>query len=1083
MKYTHKSYSYVFIIVFALFSVYNMSAQSKFVITGTITSETDGSPLTGATIAEKDKNNRIVSGVVADFNGNYLIEVKNPNNTLTFSYVGFITQEIVLDNQSKIDVKLKEDLSELDVIVLRARKKVFTGEFDIDKRRIATAIESIDMEEISETVSTGIVDQLQGRLSGVDIVAESGEPGAGMSIRIRGTSSLNASSQPLIVINGVPFETEVDALFDFSSADEQQYAAMIGVSPDDIEEISVLKDAAATAQYGSRAANGVLLIKTKRGSKGRARFSYSYRNSVGWQPDGIPMLNGDQYSTLIKDEYTAAVADPPALPQIEYNPEYEQYNLYNKNINWLDEITQTGTTSEHFLGVSGGGEKSSYRVSASYKNQVGTTVGTGLKLFTTRAILDYNISDKISIASELSYSHGSLDRSFQLGGTSGEGIRSLALRKMPNQSIYQVDELGNPTNVYFTPIDAFQGSGTEYYNPVAMAKLSENNTENNRISPIFRFNYKPLKQLQFNSIISFDINVDKLSIFKPEAALGASWTNGSANNARFQDAEFFVMRTDNRLVWNPYLGEDHSVFASGSLQTFEKTSQGYSAITSNSPSSLIQTPIAQTRIEGSGNGLGSSFTQQRSVSYNFAFNYAFLDRYILSGGIRSEGNSKFGSNYRYGTFPSIAGKWIFSDEPFMESLDFIDELGLRASYGVNGNSPNFNYGQYNTYSTYNYNYLGERPVIPQSMELTDLRWETVIQQNFGLTYSFFDNRISGDLEFYKKETEDLLTPNTAIPSSSGFSSVPYLNLGNISNEGFELSVRTRIIRNENFSLDLNFNVARNTNVITKITDAQDVEDGDPFATGPNGYLKRIQEGNPIGSFYGYRYLGVYSSSDELQALDANGDVILDLDGTPKNMVFNEDREFKAGEAKYEDVNKDGSIDRLDVVYLGNANPLLFGGFGPTIKYKGLSLNAFFNFRYNQKVINLARMETESMDDLDNQSTATLRRWRFEGDVTDIPRATLNSPVNTLGSDRFLEDASFLRLKFVTLKYDLPKAFIQKLNFTNAMVFLTGTNLLTFTKYSGPDPETGTSNDWKKLGYDTSQTPRSQQLTFGLNVSF
>ncbi|MFB9056176.1 SusC/RagA family TonB-linked outer membrane protein [Mariniflexile ostreae] len=1079
MKDKHKSYSYALIIVFTLFSMYNMSAQSQTIITGVITSESDGQPLTGATIAEKDKNNRIINGVVADFNGNYSLKIKNPNNTITFSYVGFVTKEMVPGKQAQINIALKEDLAELDAVLIRGTRKVFTGDFEISKRRIATAIETVDMKDISETASAGIVDQLQGRLSGVDIVASSGEPGAGMSIRIRGTSSLNASSEPLIVINGVPFETEIDALFDFGSADEQQYAAMIGVSPDDIEEISVLKDAAATAQYGSRAANGVLLIKTKRGAKGPARFSYSYKGSVGWQPKGIPMLNGDQYSTLIKEELTA-VNDVVSRPQIEYDPNYENYNLYNKNVNWIDEITQLGYTHENFLGVSGGGEKSAYRVSGSYKSQQGTTIGTGLQQFTTRAILDYNISDKLSISSELSYSHGSLDRSFTLNKV---GVRELALKKMPNQSIYELDNFGNPTDVYFTPVDAFQGNGSSYYNPLAMAELSTTNTENNRISPIFRVRYKATKQLMYDGYVAFDINTDKSSNFVPESGFGASWTNSNANQARFADAEFFVMRTENKVVWNPNLGDDHSVFASGLIQTYEKTSQGYSAITSNSPSSLIQTPIAQTRIEGSGNELSSSFTQNRSLAYNFAFNYQFLDRYILSGGIRSEGNSKFGSSYRYGTFPSIAAKWILSDEPFMKSFEFIDELGIRGSYGVNGNSPNFNYGQYNTYSTYNYNYLGERPVLPDNMELTDLRWETIIQKNLGLTYSFFNNRISGDLEFYEKETKDLLSKNTAIPSTSGFSNVPFLNLGNITNRGFELSVRTKLIQNQDFSLEFNFNIARNENLITKISDAQDTEDGDPLATGPNGYLKRIQEGNPIGSFYGYRYLGVYSSSDDLAALDENGGVIYDLNGEPKTMVFNKNRAFQAGEARYEDVNNDGSIDHLDVVYLGNANPLLYGGFGPTIRYKNFSLNAFFNFRYNQKVINLARMETESMSNYDNQNTAVLRRWRFEGDVTDIPRAVFNSPVNTLGSDRFLEDASFLRMKFLTFKYDLPKAFVEKINFYNASLFITGTDLLTFTKYSGPDPETGNSSDWKEVGFDDSQTPRSQQITLGVNLTF
>lgn len=1079
MKDKYRLFSYALMLVI-LFSVFAVSAQSsRVVITGAITSEADGLPLAGATVAEKDSNNRIIRGAVSDFNGNYSIEITNPNNILTYSFIGFVTKEIVPGSQNSIDIKLKEDISQLDAIILKAEKKVFTGEFEMSERRIATAIETVSMKEISETVSTSIVDQLQGRLSGVDIVASSGEPGAGLSIRIRGTSSLNASNEPLIVINGVPFETEIDALFDFASADEQQYAQLIGVSPDDIDEISVLKDAAATAQFGSRAANGVLMIKTKRGTKGKARFSYSYRGSHGWQPEGIPMLNGDQYSTLIKDQLIA-VNNQIYFPQVEFDPNYELFNLYNKNVNWVDEITQTGYTHENFLSVSGGGEKSAYRISSSYKNQRGTTIGSAFKLFTTRAILDYNISDKIRISSELAYTHGDLDKSFKFGS---QGIRALALLKMPNQSIYEVDEDGNPTDVYFTPIDAFQGSGIGYYNPVAMARLSKWNVENNRISPNFRFDYKPTKRLTLNSIISFDINIDKTSRFYPEEAIGSTWTSGNANTATFEDAEFFVMRTDSRIIWNPDLGDNHSLFTSAAFQTFEKTSQGYGVAASNTPSSLIQTPIANTRIEGAVNGLGSTFTQNRSLAYNFMFNYQYLDRYILSGGIRSEGNSRFGSSYRYGTFPSIAAKWIISDEAFLKDYDFIDEIGIRASYGENGNSPNFNYGQYNTYGTYNYNYLGERPVIPNSMELTDLRWETVIQQNLGLTYSFLNNRISGDLEFYKKQTKDLLSKNTSIPSTSGFSNVPFLNLGNIDNQGFELSVRTKIIQTEDFGLDFRFNISRNKNIITKITEAQDVEDGNPLATGPDGYLKRIQEGNPIGSFYGYKYLGVFSTTDDLVARDENGEIIYDLNGVPKNLVFNGSREFNPGEAMYEDINKDGSIDRLDVVYLGNANPLLFGGFGPTIRYKNFQLSGFFNYRYNQKVINIARMNSESMDSFDNQSTAVLRRWRFAGDVTDIPRAIQNSPVNTLGSDRFLEDASFLRLKFVTFKYDLPKSFIQKIKFYNASVFITGTNLLTFTKYSGADPETGNSANWKELGYDNNQIPRSQQITLGINLSF
>lgn len=1084
MKYKYRSYSYVLIVVFSLLSVYNLSAQSKIRITGVITSESDSGPLPGATIAEKDKNNRIINGVITDFNGRYSIEMNDPNNTLTFSFVGFDTKEVIPRDKREISLSLNDNIDQLETVEIIAKRKFNTGEFNMEKRRIATAMATISTKEISETVSTGIVDQLQGRLSGVDISASSGEPGAGMSIRIRGTSSLNAGSSPLIVINNIPYETEIDGSFDFGSADEQQYASLIGVSADDIDEISVLKDAAATAQYGSKAANGVLLIKTKRGTKGKARFSYSYKYSVDKQPDGIPMLNGDQYSTLIKEEYIA-VNNSASLDQVEFNPSYSQYELYNKNIDWVKEITRTGFIKDHFLSVSGGGEKSAYRISTGYKTQTGTTVGSALTLFTTRAILDYNISDKIRISSELNYTHSKTDLSYGKDNELGQvSVRELALIKMPNQSIYELDEDGNPTDNYFTPTDAFQGNGVSYYNPVAMANLSTTTKENDRISPTFRINYEPSKKLTFRSILSFDVNVDKYSQFVPEEALGVIWTNGAVNRATYQDSEFFVMRTDNRVVWSPEIGENHSFLASAAFETNEKTSQTYKVVASNTPSSLIQT-ASSGRIEGNGNYLESDFTRQRSLAANLSFNYYLLNRYIISGSIRREGNSKFGSNYRYGTFPALALKWIMSDEGFMESADFVDEIGIRASYGENGNSPSFNYGQYNTYGTYNDSYLGESPVIPLNMELTDLRWETVIQKNVGLTYSLFNNRVRGDLEVYSKETHDALTKDAKIPTSTGFSTLPFINLGDISNKGIEFSIRADVIRKKDWNLELNFNISKNENLITRIDEDQVSEKGDALDPGKNGYLKRVQEGNPIGSFYGFRSLGVYSDNSDLIARDEDGGIIYDLNGEPKIMVFdgNSRGQFEAGDARYEDVNKDGNIDELDVVYLGNSNALMFGGFGAKLRYKNLTFTPFFNFRYGNKLVNLARMATESMDGLDNQSTAVLRRWRYVGDVTDVPRAVLNSDVNTLASDRFVEDASFLQLKNITINYRLPTFLTERMHLNSASLFVTATNIAMFTNYTGVDPDTANTGDWETQGYDESKTPRSKRITIGLNMSF
>lgn len=1052
------------------------SQSNSTVIKGMVSSASDGLGLLGATVAEIDKDNRIIKGVITDFNGNYVINVSSTANRLQFSFIGHTSQTLSIPAGKKVlNITLEESSQALDEVVIEANKIVNTGEFNISSERVATAMQTISAKEISESVSSSVVDQLQGQLSGVDIVAASGEPGAGMSIRIRGTSSLNASSDPLIVINGIPFATSVDDSFDFGSADEDEYASLIGVSPDDIDEISVLKDAAATAQYGSSAANGVLLIKTKRGSRGKAVFSYTYKGTLGIQPDGIPMLNGDQYSTLIKDVYLTN-KNMNASDQINYNPDYELYDHYNKNIDWVDEITQRGTINEHNFSISGGGEKATYRISSSYKDQVGTTIGSANKLFTMRSIMDYNISDKLRISTELAYSHGDLDKSYS-------GIRALALVKMPNQSIYELDEDGNSTGVYFTPVDAFQGSGSTYYNPVAMANLSRWNVQNNRITPTFRLTYKPIRSLTYDAIVAYDANNNSTSKFIPEEAMGISWTSANANKSTSSDSEFFVFRTENRLTWSPTLGDKHSLYFGGKFITYDKTSQGYSVTTTNSPSWELQSPVVPSLIQGSGGSISSSFTRNTNIGINLMFNYQFLDRYILSGGVRWEGNSRFGSEYRYGNFPSVAGKWIISKEKFLRDQEWIDEFSIRASYGVNGNSPSFNYGSYNTYTTYNYDYIDVRPAYPSSIELKGLKWETIVQQNLGFNLEFFKHRINADVEFYKKQTRDMLTKNTSIPTTSGYSKLNFLNLGDIDNQGWEVSVMSKVIKKKNFRLDFNFNVSRNQNTITRLTDAMVTEAGNPLTTGSGGYLKQIQEGNPIGSFYGYRSLGVYSRSEDLYARDANNNIIYDINGDPKMMMFNNKTQFSAGDAKYEDINHDGNINRLDVVYLGNANPLLYGGFGPNLTYKAFQLNVFFNFRYKQDVINIARMNTESMDDEDNQSTAVLRRWRFEGDETDIPRAAYGSAVNTLASDRFLEDASFLRMKYITLRYNVPKAIVNKYKLSKLSFYVTGQNLLTFTEYTGSDPETGSSSDWTKLGYDTNKTPRSQQYTFGMNVTF
>jgi TonB-linked SusC/RagA family outer membrane protein len=492
-----------------------------------------------------------------------------------------------------------------------------------------------------------------------------------------------------------------------------------------------------------------------------------------------------------------------------------------------------------------------------------------------------------------------------------------------------------------------------------------------------------------------------------------------------------------------------------------------------------------SRTYGSDNALGVSngVSQSRDLAGLAMVNYSLLDKYVISGVFRREGNSKFGSNYEYGNFPAISGRWRISGESFMKSFKFINDLSLRASYGVNGIAPDKNYLQYSNYTTFSYLIFNQKGIYPQNMQLNNLKWEKTIQNDVGLNLIMFNNRLNIDMDVYLKRTKDQIAKDRPVPSISGFSTIT-MNIGTTDNQGWEFNVLANIIQHKDFSFDFNFNIARNQNIIRSRPLADLQTKGTTVSNG--SYLYKLQIGNPIGSFYGYRSKGVYADDNATIAKDATGQPIIDINGVPVRTQFNypyAGYTFQGGDAIYDDINHDGNINYLDIVYLGNANPLFEGGFGSTIRYQNISLVLFFNYRYGNDIINQARMNSENMYTFNNQNTAVLKRWRHPGDNTDVPRALYNSGYNWLGSDRFVEDGSFLRFKYITLSYKIPKNLINKIKITDLTIFLTGTNLLTFTRYLGADPEIGIDSDPSKMGYDKSKTPVSRQIMLGINLGF
>lgn len=1077
-------------------------AQS-LTIQGKITDK-DNKPIHGATVAEVDDDGRTIKADRTDVDGNFSLKIVNKKHKLTISHISFKTQEVPIGDKTVINLTLESDTKDLGDVVVLSQRKADNGMVSINEKNLTTAQSHINAKDLEEMQSASIDQALQGRLTGVDIIATSGDPGAGMQIRIRGTSSITGSSNPLIVVDGLPYETSIPSDFNFGTSDEVGYAQLLNIAPSDIKDISILKDAAATAVWGSRAANGVIVINTKRGGVGKPVLSYTFKGSITKQPDAIPMLNGDQYSTLIPEEYmnSAGTPLPQSTKEFQYDPNdpYWYYN-YSNNTDWIGAITQLGYTQDHNISMTGGGEKARYFASLGYFNQKGTTIGTGLDRINTRINLDYIVSERIKFRSDFSYSYTNNDRNFAIN------LRDIAYRKMPNMSIYEYDEYGHNSGNYFSPFSNIQGTyngldtkgnvlGT--VNPVAMAHDASNNIITQRVTPHFKLDYAIKKNiLQATFDVQFDINNTKNKSFLPQTATGRLSTEPAVNRAYDGDIDVFNVTTKTNLVYTPQFKNDkHSLIAFASLNTYDNKSNSHEVLTSNTASSILQDPSSPSRTQNSESKLQANQFETRSVGLLINGQYGYRDKYLLNAGLRGDANSRFGPAHRYGLFPSISGRWRISGESFMKKVKSVDELSIRVSYGQSGNAPTKDYSYFSMYNALitagtastigtPFSYLGQGGVYPSNPELKDLRWETIIGQNLGFDLQMFNRRVTVALDFYKNRTKDLFYTGLQISSFTGFNNID-LNVGTLDNQGFELGINTTPYKNQDWQIDVNFNVSSNENIIRDISPLYPSSKGDVTTNGQ--YATYLKINNPFGSFYGYRYKGVYKDLASTIATDAKGKPVISPTGQAVYMKFNYPSigyTFQPGDAMYEDINHDGNINYQDVVYLGNSNPKFVGGFGASASFKSQwKLTAFFNYRYKYDVINGTKMNTTNMYGFDNQSVAVLRRWRKEGDVTDIPRALYRSGYNFLGSDRYVEDASFLRFRTITLRYTAPKKIIDKLKVKNLSAYLTVENLFTWTNYSGQDPEvTVTGTDPFRVAFDQSYTPPAKTFTLGLTASF
>lgn len=1067
------------------------------IISGIVTD--DFGPVMAANVVELDAANRIVANAVTDFNGNFSFRLKNPKNKLRVTYVGYKTVTLPI-NKVKFNIRMKDEAL-IDEVVITSKKKAEGSGLAIPLDEISTARQSIDMTEFEGLGITSVDEALQGRIAGLDIVANSGNLGAGTSMRLRGVSTINGSSEPLIVVDGNVLSADTEN-FDFNSANEENFAQLLNVNPEDIQSIAVLKDAAATAIWGSQGANGVIEIKTKRGTRGKTRVEYSYRMTATYQPLGYEMLNGDEYTMLLKEEYfNPALSDAASnIPELNYDPSFSEYEMYNNNTDWLDAVKQIGFRQNHYVSLSGGGEKAHFRIGAGYDRETGSIIKQQLDRFTSRVNLDYFVSDRIKIETNISLTYTNNQRN-------SDGLLSIAYNRMPNLSIYEQDRQGRNLDQFYHMLPSvsqeFRGQGNQLQqrNPVASAHLAKNHQTSYDIKPEFVLRYDLLgigeekTRLNYEGKVMFNIFNSYTDEYMPSSLNTAGWTDKQANRTTASSNKNFGLTTTHTLTFTPvFKNRDHSLsmMLRGQMSTGSNTSQ--STVTWGTPSGTIQSTAANGIIDGMSTGSG----QSRSIYFTYSAHYAYKGRYMADFSIRRDGTTKFGPDKRWGNFPAFSVRWNVSREPwFQRALPWVSMLSIRPGWGLVGSQPGQEYLFFSRYANGS-GYLGQTSIHPNNIRLSNLKWQEKETYNLGTDFGFFDDRITGNVELYWQFTSDLLMGNYGIPTSSGYSSFATRNVGNMENIGWEFNLNgNSIIKAGKFSADFNVTFANNRNELTKMDETCLTSLNNEWDGNNGSYLSRVELNHALGSIYGFRYKGVYQyseySAEEVPGVsgpnapvvrDENGVVILDENQRTKPMMFRAgttNYEFRGGDAIYDDVNADGSIDELDIVYLGSSLPKFTGGFGFKLKWGRLSWNNQFNFRYGNKVVNKARMNAENMYSNNNQSRAVNWRWRVEGDITTIPRALRQHGYNWLGSDRFVEDGSFIRLNYSQISYAFAPSTLKQFGINRLSLYVSANNLFCLTKYSGADPEVGYGS--YGISADNAQTPRAKSFTAGVTVQF
>ncbi|MFD2514879.1 SusC/RagA family TonB-linked outer membrane protein [Pontibacter locisalis] len=1014
---------------FVLFMALISSAWAQTqTVTGVVTSAETGQPLPGVTVLERGTTN----GVSTGSKGEYLLNVR-PNAALVFRFIGMTTQEVPVNGRSTINVALVADQELLDEVIV-------VGYGTQERRLVTGATSKVTSEELKNIPVVGVDQALQGRAAGVQISQNSGTPGGGVSVRIRGATSISASNQPLYVVDGVPLTTGDFSQIGFGG---QNVNAISDLNPNDIESIDILKDASAAAIYGSRAANGVVIITTKRGSAKKTQINFNTYAGFQklWKEPNF--LNAEQYKEIMTEAY---INDGFLAPGATFDDFVDFYygglDFEPTNTNWIEEVTRTAPIQNYELSLNGGDAKTRYYLSGNYFDQEGIVIGSEYTRYSTRLNLDHQVSERMTIGTSIQLSRSENNRIVSDNTLNGPFANALAAS--PVWPVFYEDGTYTRPNYFYT-------------NPVAEGRENDDETINLRgIGNVFA-KYTVIPGLDFQVRAGYDaLNINERR-YTPTNYPGSAATavGGSATNATTTVTKRLLEATTS---YNKIFNDVHEVSAVlGASTEYNEVNQAF--VTGEG------FPGERFRYVGSAaivNAGSNSVTEWALLSYFGRLNYNFKDKYLVGVNFRADGSSRFGENNRFGYFPSVSAGWRIIGEDFMSGIDALSELKLRASYGITGNQEIGNFGYLGLVT--GANYLDRPGIALTQLPNPDLRWEETKQLNIGTDIGFLNGRINLALDYYIKQTDDLLFPRP-VPTQNGFGSFQS-NIGATENRGFEVALRTVNFDSQDngFRWTSDLNLAFNENEVTELYEGQDIF----YGFGGNSLV--LREGQPIGTFYGFISDGVFSTIDEVPASRQ-------AQGT------------QAGDINFRDINNDGIITDDDLTIIGNAQPDFVGGFTNEFRYKGFDLNVFLQFSYGNEIAAPSHQYQKHLgnDFLDdNMLDDVLNRWRQPGDITDTPRATAldENNNNRSNSSRFVYDGSYLRFKNVILGYNLPSSVTERLNMRNLRVYVQAQNLFTFTDYPGFDPEVnfaGTSNT--TLGVDFYTFPQARTITFGVNVGF